>query len=367
MADRFVDKQAVLVVDDAPEHISVLVEILRRDYRVKFAVSGEKALAIAMVKNPPDLILLDVEMPGMDGYEVCRRLKQNPDTRKIPVIFVTALKESEAEEKGFDLGGVDYITKPINPSIVRARVKTHLALYDQNRVLDERVKVRTGQLRKALETIKGASLNTIHKLSRAAEFKDEDTGAHILRMSNYAAAVARKLGLDGEVIEAILYAAPMHDIGKIGTPDRILLKPGKLNAQEWEIMKQHVANGIRILEGSKEGFIQMAKTIVLTHHERWDGNGYPSGLKGEAIPIAGRIAAIADVFDALTSKRPYKEPFSIDKSFRIIKEGRGSHFDTQVVNAFFSAIDEILAIKERYKDDSESLLSKLAGSEYPGK
>ena len=267
------------------------------------------------------------------------------------------MKESEAEEKGFDIGGVDYITKPVNPAIVRARVKTHLALYDQNRVLDELVKERTRQLREALETIKGASLNTIHKLSRAAEFKDVDTGAHLLRMSNYAAAVASKLGLSEETVEAILYAASMHDIGKIGIPDRILLKPGKLDAVEREIIKQHVTNGVRILEGTKEGFIGMAGTIVLTHHERWDGNGYPNGLKGSEIPIAGRIAAIADVFDALTSKRPYKEAFPLKKSLCLIKEGGGSHFDPEVVDAFFSATDEILSIRDRYKDNGGVLLS----------
>ena len=357
MTDRFADKQTVLVVDDAPEHISVLVEILRKDYRVKFAINGRQALAVAMATDSPNLILLDVEMPEMDGYEVCRRIKQDPITRNVPVIFVTALKESEAEEKGFDIGGVDYITKPVNPAIVRARVKTHLALYDQNRVLDELVKERTRQLREALETIKGASLNTIHKLSRAAEFKDVDTGAHLLRMSNYAAAVASKLGLSEETVEAILYAAPMHDIGKIGIPDRILLKPGKLDAVEREIIKQHVTNGVRILEGTKEGFIGMAGTIVLTHHERWDGNGYPNGLKGSEIPIAGRIAAIADVFDALTSKWPYKEAFPLKKSLCLIKEGGGSHFDPEVVDAFFSATDEILSIRDRYKDNGGVLLS----------
>lgn len=361
MNEQHKKKQTVLVVDDVPEYIDILAAILKKDYRVKFAINGEKTLAIAREKDPPDLILLDVEMPDMDGYEVCRQLKQQEDTRKIPVIFVTAHQESEAEEKGFDIGGVDYITKPVNPSIVKARVRTQLALYDQNRVLDEMVQLRTGQLKKALEDIKGASLNTIHRLSKAAEFKDEDTGSHILRMSNYAAVVARKMGLDEETVEGILYAAPMHDVGKIGTPDRILLKPGKLDPDEWVIMKQHVTNGVKILETTESGFLKMAETIALTHHERWDGSGYPNGLKGEEIDIAGRIVAIADVFDALTSRRPYKEPFSFEKSFGIIEESRDSHFDPQVVDAFFSVTDKILAIKKRHKDNDESVLFKLVG------
>jgi len=349
-------KQTILVVDDTPENIDILGGILGRDYKIKFAINGEKALKIARAKNPPDLILLDIMMPGIDGYEVCRQLKQHDGTNKIPVIFVTAMNEVKDEEKGFKIGGVDYITKPISAPIVRERVKTHLALYDQNRVLEQKVLERTAELKDAFETIKNTSLDTIFRLSRAAEYKDEDTGSHILRMSNYAAAVARKMELNEEMVEGILYAAPMHDIGKIGIPDHILLKPGKLDPDEWEIMKQHTANGGRILEGSGAEFIKLGRVIALTHHEKWDGSGYPKGLKGTQIPLAGRIAAISDVFDALTSKRPYKEAFSLKKSCDIIREGRGSCFDPDVADAFFKAEDEIFEIKERYKDERESLL-----------
>ncbi len=359
--DGRLPKQTLLVVDDTPVNIDVLDGILGKDYKIKVALNGEKALKIAGSENPPDLILLDIMMPGMDGYEVCRRLKENDATKKIPVIFVTAKDEVEDETKGFKLGAADYITKPVSPPIVRERVKTHLALYDQNRVLEGKVRERTAQLRKAFETIKNASLDTILRLSRAAEYKDEDTGAHILRMSNYSVAVARKMGLGEKTVEAILYAAPMHDIGKIGTPDRILLKPGKLDPDEWEIMKKHATNGGRILVGSDAGFIKLGEVIALTHHEKWDGSGYPKGLKGTQIPLIGRIVAIGDVFDALTSKRPYKEPFSLKKSYNIIREGRGSHFDPDVVDAFFEAEDEILKIKERYKDEGESLLLQMAG------
>lgn len=349
-------KWKVLVVDDEPGNLQLLGQILQEQYRLSFATDGVKALD-AVWKVKPDIVLLDVMMPGMDGYEVCSRLKADPETSKIPVIFITALGETEYEHRGFEIGGVDYITKPVSAPIVKARVHTHLALYDQNRLLEEMVQERTKQLRQAFETIKNASLDTIHRLSRAAEYKDEDTGDHILRMSNYSAAVARKMGLDEATVESILYAAPMHDIGKIGVPDSILLKPGKLDADEWEIMKQHPATGARILEHSDADFIKLGEVIALTHHEKWDGTGYPKGLTGDKIPLAGRIVAIADVFDALTTKRPYKEPFSLEKSYGIIKESRGSHFDPDVVDAFFAVEDEILQIKEKYMEEGERMIS----------
>jgi putative two-component system response regulator len=361
MDDRL-HKQTILVVDDAPENIDVLDGILKGDYKIKAALNGERALKIAGSHSPPDLILLDIMMPGMDGYEVCQKLKTNDATRKIPVIFVTAMGETEDESKGFKMGCVDYITKPVSPSLVRARVKTHLLLYDQNRVLEEKVQERTKQLKQAFEAIKTASLDTIYRLSRAAEFKDEDTGAHIQRISHYAAATARKMGLKEKTIESILYAAPMHDIGKIGIPDRVLLKPGKLDQDEWKIMMQHTLFGGRILEGADKGFLRVGEVIALTHHEKWDGNGYPHGLKGRKIPLVGRIVAVCDVFDALISKRPYKEPFSLEKSFEIIREGRGGHFDPNVVDAFLAVEDKIHSIKELYADESKSLFVEIAGN-----
>ena len=349
-------KQTVLVVDDLAENIDILGGILSPEYNIKIALNGQKALDIAAGANPPDLILLDIIMPGMDGYEVCQHLKDNPKTRKIPVVFVTAMDEVSNERRGFELGAVDFITKPVSPPIVRARVRTHLALYDQNRVLEEKVTEKTALLRQALLDLKGSSLETIFRLTQAAEYRDEDTGEHIQRMSNYAAAVARKLGLGDNTIEWVLHAAPMHDIGKIGIPDSILLKPGKLDADEWEIMKQHTIIGGKILADSKAGYIRLGEVIALTHHEKWDGSGYPRGLKGREIPLVGQIVAIADVFDALTTRRPYKEPFSLEKSYAIIREGRGSHFKPDVVDAFFDIEEEILAIKERYKDTGDSLL-----------
>ena len=356
------DKWKVLVVDDEPNNLQLLGQILQDQYQLSFATDGAKALDVAW-KAKPDIILLDIMMPGMNGYETCRRLKADPETSKIPVIFVTAMGEMEDERRGFEVGGVDYITKPVSAPIVQARVRTHLALYDQNRLLEQVVQQRTKQLRQAFQKLETYSLDSIYRLTRASEYKDEDTGAHIRRMSHYSAAVARQMGLGENVTKSILYGAPMHDVGKIGIPDRILLKPGKLDTDEWEIMRQHTTFGGKILEGAKAGYLKLGEVIALTHHEKWDGSGYPKGLKGKEIPKAGRIVAVADVFDALTTKRPYKEPFSLDKSYDIIREGQGKHFDPEVVDAFFAVEDEILAIKERYKDEGESILFQLAGEE----
>ncbi len=358
------NRARILIVDDIKENIDVLAGLLS-DYQRTFAPNGEKALAKASSDPMPDLILLDVMMPDMDGFEVCRRLQADPKTRDIPIIFATARGEEANETKGIELGAVDYVTKPFKPAVVRARVKTHLklkqaseALQNQNVILEKKVAERTVQLRRALREVKEASLETIIRLSRAAEYKDDDTGEHVFRMSHYSAAVARKLGLGEDEADEILHAAPMHDIGKIGIPDRVLLKPGKLDADEWNLMRQHCEMGAAILAGSEADVIKLGEIVAMTHHEKWNGTGYPRGLKGTDIPIAGRVVAIADVFDALTSKRPYKEPFSLEKSFRIIREGRAEHFDPDVVDAFFAAQDEILRIKEQFQDNAISPLNQ---------
>ena len=354
-------KWKVLIVDDEPTNLELLGEILRDRYQLSFATNGQKAIDVVQ-KIRPDIVLLDVMMPGISGYETCKRLKSSSETAKIPVIFVTSLGEVEDERHGFDVGGVDYIIKPVSAPIVNARVRTHLALFDQNRVLEEMVQQRTKELRQALEKLESYSLDSIFRLCRASEYKDEDTGAHIQRMSHYSAAVARQMGLDENVTKWILYSAPMHDVGKIGIPDRILLKPGKLSSDEWEIMRKHTIYGGRILENANAGYLRLGEVIALTHHEKWDGSGYPRGLKGKEIPKVGQIVAIADVFDALTSKRPYKEPFSLDKSFGIIRSGREKHFAPDVVDAFFDIENEILEIKENYKDQAESLFLGIARS-----
>jgi putative two-component system response regulator len=257
----------------------------------------------------------------------------------------------------------------VDKTEIRARVSSLLKVKAYNdhmrhyqKELEAEVAKRTEQLRQAFEKIKESSLDTIYRLSRAAEYKDEETGAHIRRMSHSSAAVARRLGLDDHAVEVILYASPMHDVGKIGIPDHVLLKPGKLSVEEREIMKQHTFIGARILAGSDADFIRLGEVVALTHHEKWDGSGYPRGLQGLEIPQAGRISAIADVFDALTSKRPYKEAFSLEKSLDIIRGGRGSHFDPDVVDAFLAILDEILAIREKHKDEEESLFVRMANA-----
>ena len=266
-------KPTILIVDDVPGNIDVLAAVLRGEYKIKAATSGDKALALAHTFHP-ELMLLDVMMPGMDGYEVCRRLKSDPRPRDIPVIFVTALSDEGNEEEGFAAGGVDYLTKPINPAIVRARVKTHLALHLQQQQLEREVQARTKE-------IADTQLEIIRRLSIAAEYKDEETGLHIIRMSSFTRIMAKAMGLDDGYVEILYHAAPMHDVGKIGIPDRILLKPGKHDPQEWSIMKEHASIGARIIGEHASPLLQTAKEIALTHHEKWNGSGYPQGLKGD--------------------------------------------------------------------------------------
>ena len=351
----------ILVVDDIGTNVDILARTLGSEYQVSVAMDGESALEV-INNSSPDLILLDVMMPGMDGYEVCRRLKSQEKTRYIPVIFLTGLSQMESEAKGLQLGAVDFITKPFNRDLIKARVHNHLELKLHRDHLEDVVKERTAALRAALERLTRASLDTIFRLSKAAEYKDEDTSTHIKRVSNYAAAVASGLGLNNGFIENLRSAAPMHDIGKIGIPDRILLKPGKLDPVEWEIMKQHTVIGGNILHGADDGFLRMGEIIALTHHEKWDGSGYPKGLEKENIPMEGRIVAVVDVFDALTSRRPYKEPFSLEKSFDIIKEGRGNHFDPEIADVFVGMEKEIFAIKETYKDEQNQLVAPTVQS-----
>jgi putative two-component system response regulator len=335
------DKASVLVVDDTPENIDLLVEILKADYKVRAAINGEQGLKIARLTKAPDLILLDVMMPGIDGFEVCRQLKADPTTSHIPIIFVTAKITTSDEIEGFSLGAVDYITKPISPPVVLARVKTHLALYDQNRELDRKVREQTKDLH-------DTRLKIIQRLGRAAEFKDDNTGLHVIRMSHYARVLGKAAGMNDAMADLMLDAAPMHDIGKIGIPDSILKKAGTLDDEERRIMQSHAQMGQDIIGDDSSELLQMANTVAISHHERWDGSGYPNKLAGEDIPIVGRIVAIADVFDALTSVRPYKDAWSIEKAVSYLQDHSGSHFDENLVKLFVDNLDKILAIKEQY-------------------
>ncbi|GGO87202.1 two-component system response regulator [Marinobacterium nitratireducens] len=331
----------VLVVDDTPENIDIINGILRSRYRVKAALNGAKALQIAERTPAPDLILLDIMMPEMDGYEVIRRLKSNPRTAGIPVIFVTARSEVADEQLGFELGAVDYITKPVSPPIVEARVRTHLALYDQNRALEQKVLERTEELNRT-------RLEIIRRLGRAAEYKDNETGRHVIRMSHYSRILAEAVGMPDEWTRRLFEAAPMHDVGKIGIPDRVLLKPGKLDADEWETMKKHVEFGVQIIGDHGSELLKMASVIAQTHHEKWDGSGYPKGLRGEDIPLEGRIVAIADVFDALTTKRPYKDAWPVERAVSLLQEEAGSHFDPGLVPHFVDSLPALLEIRSEF-------------------
>lgn len=368
-------KPILLAVDDQPQNIELLEAFLvPQGYDVLCACSGEEALA-KLGENAIDLILLDVMMPGMDGFEVTRRVRENLSFRLLPIILVTALRDKDDHIKGIEAGCDDFLSKPIDKTELLARVRAllkvkayHDLLNDYQRKLESDIATRTQELHQALADTKAASLEIIHRLSTATECKDETTGNHICRMSHFAAAVARQLGLDEAAVELILYAAPMHDLGKIGIPDRILLKPAKLSPLEWEIMKKHTLIGAEILKDSEIELLRVGEAIARTHHEKWDGSGYPAGLRGVEIPLYGRIVAIADVFDAMTSARPYKETFSVEEALDKIREGRGSHFDPDVVDAFFEILDEIRAIKQQYESselqEAEMLAFRMLLSQY---
>ncbi|GGA80292.1 two-component system response regulator [Neiella marina] len=347
-----VTKQTVLVVDDTPENLDVIAGILKKNYKIRVATNGMKALKLADNASPPDIILLDIMMPEMDGYEVCQELKKNPRTARIPVIFVTAKGDVADETRGFELGAVDYITKPVSPPLVQARVKTHLALYDQERYLDSLVAERT----KALE---GTRLQIIRRLGRAAEFKDNETGMHVVRMSHYSRIIAEAMGMPEDYCDLLLQSAPMHDIGKIGIPDSILLKPGRLTDDEWVTMRKHPEIGALIIGDHDSELLKMAKIIAQNHHEKFDGSGYPNGLAGTDIPIEARIVAIADVFDALTTERPYKKAWTVEKAIDVIQQDAGSHFDPDLVEIFVQELAKVLEIKEKYAETVESIDDQL--------
>ncbi|GHC80208.1 two-component system response regulator [Pseudorhodoferax aquiterrae] len=320
----------LLLVDDEPTNLQVLRGILQADYRLLYARDGATALKLARDERP-DLLLLDVMMPGMSGHEVCRTLKADTATASIPVVFVTALADAGDEAQGFDAGAVDYIIKPVSPPMVRARVRTHLSL------------VR-------MDELKASRLEIVQRLGRAAEYKDNETGQHVLRMSHYAQALALALGFDARDAEDLLHAAPMHDVGKIGIPDHILRKPGQLTPEEWAVMRTHASIGADIIGQHESGVLHIAAKIARSHHEKWDGSGYPDRLAGEAIALEARIIAIADVFDALTSVRPYKPAWSVDDAVALLEREAGKQFDPALVPVFIGILPQLLAIRERFAD-----------------
>lgn len=354
----------ILIVYDVPENLSVLGELLQPTYRVRAANSGARALQIANSPPPPDLILLDVMMPGMDGYQVLRELRNNATTRDIPVIFVTAMDGTDDEEKGLDLGAVDYITKPIRPAIVLARVRAQLELKrardilsDHNAYLEQEVARRMAENQLIQEV-------SIHALAHLAETRDPETGNHLRRTQEYVRTLARGLKhhprfshyLDERTIGQLAQSAPLHDIGKVGIPDHILLKPGKLTPEEWAIMKTHAEIGAEAIaqaiadSARPVEFLQIAQEIARSHHEKWDGSGYPRGLAGDGIPISARLMALADVFDALICARVYKPPMPYEEAYSIIVSGSGTHFDPDVVDAFIREFDTFKRIADNYAE-----------------
>jgi len=323
-------KKTIMVVDDVSENIQVLKSILEEGgYRVRAATNGERAIKLAGAEPHPNLVLLDVMMPGLDGYEVCQNLKANPTTEKIPVIFVTARGEVEDETHGFNVGAVDYISKPVSPPIVLARVRTHLSL----------VKV---------DELNALARASIQMLGEAGHYNDTDTGVHIWRMADYARAIALAVGWDPERAGMLQLAAALHDMGKIGVPDAILKAERRLEPEEWKIMQTHSLIGYNILSKSRNPVFSLAAEVALNHHEKWDGSGYPNGLQGEAIPQSARIAAIADVFDALTMNRPYKNAWAVEDAFLEIQKMAGAHLDPHCVKAFLEIKDLILRIKKKW-------------------
>ncbi|MBV8502705.1 MAG: two-component system response regulator [Paucibacter sp.] len=363
-------KQSVLVVDDTPENLSLMSALLQDFYQVKVAASGARALKIAASDKPPDLILLDIMMPEMDGYAVCVALKADPRTRDIPVIFLTAMNEEADEEMGLGLGAVDYITKPISPPIVLARVRGQLALKaaadflrDKSAYLEQEVARRTQEVRDVQDA-------TIVMLSSLAETRDNETGNHILRTQRYVRALAESLRShprfkgtlnDDAMLDLLYKSAPLHDIGKVGIPDRILLKPGRLTPEEFEVMKSHTTLGRSAIEhaeariGRSVPFLAMAKEIAFSHQEKWDGSGYPRALAGEEIPLSARLMALADVYDALISRRVYKAAMTHEQAVAIIAECRGKHFDPDIADAFLAIHERFRAIAAEYADSEADL------------
>jgi putative two-component system response regulator len=383
MTQRTPSKARILVVDDLVENTELLANFLKpKGYDVETALDGPEALNRVDLQAP-DVILLDLVMPEMSGFEVCQILKQDPRTRHIPIIVVSGLGERDANVRAIEAGADDFLVKPFDAVLLQARIRSSLRtklLHDQifeyqdqlesnNMTLEDCVRQRTAQVEQTQQV-------TVFTLAKLAESRDSETGQHLERMRCYAREVADEIitlpkyadAFDTTFAEQIYQSSPLHDIGKVGVPDRILLKPGKLSFEEFEIMKSHATIGGDTLkladeQAGKDSFLSMGRDIAYSHHEKWDGSGYPNGLKGEEIPLASRIVAIGDVYDALTSRRPYKEPFSHEKSMEIIYEGRGTHFDPDIVDAFIAREDEVIRIRDEFQnDDSTSALEALTAA-----
>ncbi len=353
----------ILIVDDNEQIREIIGEMLR-SFGYEYEMASDGIEALAKVKLDVDLVLCDVVMPKMDGFEVVRRIRKQNEFRALPIIMVTSLASKDDRLRAVESGANDFIVKPIDPIELKVRTDSLLRMKEiqdtikrHKEELEQKVQKRTESLRKTLDDIVDAQrktyeayLDTIRRLAIAAEYRDEGTAAHIMRMSHYTAVIAKGLKFSPGEVEIILQSSPMHDVGKIGIPDGILLKKGKLNKEEWDVMMEHTTIGSRILSGSSSEILQSGELIAISHHEKWDGSGYPNGLKGKDIPLCGRISAVSDVFDALTTKRPYKEAMENEEAFEIIRKGRDSHFDPEIVDVFFNNLDKILKVQKEYQE-----------------
>jgi len=341
----------VLVVDDQPPNTLLLRKLLEAEgYRQVVTVNDPTEVLPLQRQSPFDVILLDIRMPKLDGFGVMRLLQEDAGEDYVPIIVLTAQTDEDTRLRALAEGAKDFVTKPFNRTEVLNRIRNmlevrllHRRVREQNELLEQRVRERTLELQET-------RLEIVRRLGKAAEFRDNETGFHIIRMSKFAELIARAMGMNDGIADLILHASPMHDIGKLGIPDGILLKPGRLDPHEWEVMKTHTEIGGEILDGHHSKLLQMAARIARAHHERWDGGGYPRGLKEKEIPLEARIVAVADVFDALTSRRPYKKAWTVEASVEEIRSLTGRHFDPAVVKAFFATLPRILDVKTRYAE-----------------
>ena len=361
--------RTVLVVDDDPEFRFLHKELLKTfGYAVETAADGVEALAL--MRPSVDLVVMDAQMPNMDGFQVAERIRHDAAVADVPIVMVTGLADREARLRAFDLGINDFINKPVDPNELRLRARWLVSLkvaQDEIRAhgrrLEEKVQIRTRELREALIEVRAARqktheahLDTIRRLTIAGEYKDRDTADHVERIGRFSAVLAKAMGHSDQDVEIILHAAPMHDVGKIGIPDRILLKPGKLDEEEWKIMRSHTLIGAQILQDSTSEVIQMGERIALCHHERWDGGGYPNGLAGRDIPLEARICTVVDFFDALTVNRPYRAAVPNDEVVKMMLEGAGTHFDADVLDVFVQVRDRIEAVQREYAPEKRKVV-----------
>lgn len=350
LEEKTIKDAKILIVDDQPANVTLIEKMLDIDgYNNVISTTDPTQVEAIYLEQNSDLVLLDLNMPVMDGYQVLAKIREvDPDYP--PIIVLTAQSDRESRIKALDLGARDFLAKPFDRVELMTRIRNMLevrimtkAMKNQNKILDGMVKERTKELN-------DTRLEVIRRLGRAAEYRDDMTGFHIIRMSRYSQLLALAAGMDEDEAERLLNASPMHDIGKIGIPDNVLLKPGKLDADEWKIMQTHVNIGVEILSGSDSELMDMAAEVAQNHHEKWDGSGYPCALSGEDIPLTGRVVAVADVFDALTTERPYKEAWPIEKAVEFLKDQSGKHFEPRLVELFVEILPDILAIREQYSE-----------------